>query len=246
MIPCNGYDKAADLYDLFDTKPNIDFFMHYASQAGEILDIGAGTGRIAIPIAEKGFRVVCVEPSGAMRRVFESKLVRKQAIRDRITIIEGDAASFNLGRSYPTAFMSGSFDHLLDDPERKQALANIGRHLIAGGRLVFDVFTGLMTDSPIKPAGEVRIGDVTYRRLVGRRIMPGQVIELTLVYETRRKSKLIERVEQESVAGITDRARVHEILDGAGFRVDREFGDYGFTPYDEGGDLLIVEAARVT
>lgn len=245
MIPCNGYDKVADLYDLFDTKPNIDFFMHYASQAGEILDIGAGTGRIAIPIAEKGFRVVCVEPSEAMRRVFESKLVRMQAIRGRITIIDGDAASFGLGRSYPAAFMSGSFDHLLDDRERKQALANIARHLIVGGRLVFDVFIGLMTDSPLKPAGEARIGDVTYRRLVGRRIMPGQMIELTLVFETHQRSKPIERIEQKSLAGITDRARVHEILGTAGFRVEREFGDYGFTPYDEGGDLLIVEAARV-
>ncbi|GAH96544.1 unnamed protein product, partial [marine sediment metagenome] len=32
-------------------------------EAGEILDIGAGTGRIAIPLAEKGIKVFCIEPS---------------------------------------------------------------------------------------------------------------------------------------------------------------------------------------
>ena len=61
-----GYEKAAHLYDLFDKKENIEFFYQYAKDAGEILDIGAGTGRIAIPLAERGIKVYCVEPSPAM------------------------------------------------------------------------------------------------------------------------------------------------------------------------------------
>jgi len=40
-----GYEQCAYLYDLFDTKENLGFFLHYASEAVEILDIGAGTGR---------------------------------------------------------------------------------------------------------------------------------------------------------------------------------------------------------
>jgi SAM-dependent methyltransferase len=69
-----GYERVAHLYDLFDTKENVDFFHHYAAQVEEILDIGAGTGRIAIPLAERGARVVCVEPSPAMRAQFLAKL----------------------------------------------------------------------------------------------------------------------------------------------------------------------------
>jgi len=74
MIIKSGYEKTAHLYDLFDTKQNIDFYCHYAAASGEILDIGAGTGRIAIPMAERGTRVYCVEPSPAMRKEFERKL----------------------------------------------------------------------------------------------------------------------------------------------------------------------------
>lgn len=44
-----GYEKCAHLYHLFDAKENIEFFFHYASEAGQILDIGAGTGCIVIP-----------------------------------------------------------------------------------------------------------------------------------------------------------------------------------------------------
>jgi len=44
----SGYEQCAYLYDLFDRKENIEFFYHYAAQAKEILDVGAGTGRIAL------------------------------------------------------------------------------------------------------------------------------------------------------------------------------------------------------
>jgi len=44
MMAESGYEKCAHLYDLFDTKENVEFFLHYASQMGEILDICAGTG----------------------------------------------------------------------------------------------------------------------------------------------------------------------------------------------------------
>ena len=50
MSDSSGYEKVAHLYDLFDRKENVEFFFHYASAAGEILDVGAGTGRITIPL----------------------------------------------------------------------------------------------------------------------------------------------------------------------------------------------------
>jgi SAM-dependent methyltransferase len=74
MSECSGYERSAHLYDLFDAKPNVAFFGRYAREAGEVLDIGAGTGRIAIPLAGQGIRVYSVEPSPAMRGVFENKL----------------------------------------------------------------------------------------------------------------------------------------------------------------------------
>ena len=57
MSERTGYEKSAHLYDLFDRKENVEFFHHYAAKAGEILDVGAGTGRIAIPLARRGISV---------------------------------------------------------------------------------------------------------------------------------------------------------------------------------------------
>lgn len=239
-----GYERSAGLYDLFDTKPNIDFFYRCAARAGEVLDIGAGTGRIAIPLARRGITVCCVEPSPAMRRQFEIKLQAEEGLGERITLIAGDAQSFAIGRTFPAAFLSGVFDHLLDDRERSAALSNIGRHLEPGGWLVFDVFLGLMGDSPLAPAGVVRQGGREIRRLVGGRALPGGRQETHLVFETYQDGALVDRIEERSLVGITDRETIGQLLGAAGFAVRREWGSYDSEPFRPGDPLLILEAVK--
>ena len=243
MIEDRGYEKAAPFYDLFDNKDNIDFFSHYATRAGEILDIGAGTGRIAIPLAERGARVIAVEPSPAMRAQFRKKLDTHPELQEYVTLIAGTAASFMLDRSVPAAFLSGGFDHFLDPAERLASLENIGCHLQIGGILVFDVFIGLMRDNPLIPAGEVKTEDQIIRRLVGSKTLPDRRIEVTLVFETYQKEALQDRIEQRSWSGITDRDEIHRLLTQTGFVVKQEYSDYQFTPYQEGDPLLIIEAS---
>ena len=242
MAQDRGYEKVAHLYDLFDNKDNIEFFSYYATRAGEFLDIGAGTGRIAIPLAQRGARVIAVEPSPAMRTQFRKKLDALHELQDRVTLIAGTAASFRLDRPVPAAFLSGGFDHFLDPAERLASLENIGRHLQVGGVLVFDVFLGLMKDSPLAPADEVKTENQTIRRFVGSKILPDRRIEVTLVFETYQNEALRERIEQRSWADITDRTEVHRLLAQASFVVTHEFSDYQFTPFKTGAPLLIVEA----
>jgi SAM-dependent methyltransferase len=239
----DGYAKVARLYDIFDTKENIDLFLCYAEEGGDILDVGAGTGRIAIPMVERGAAIWCVEPSPAMLDVFRRKLAFiDPEVAARITLIHGDASGFKAGRIFPAAIMSGSFDHLLSDEERLRGLSNIARHLEPGGKLVFDVGLGYMNDSPLKPAGEKTVGETTFRRLVGRKVMPDRKLEYLLVFEIVEDGKVLERIEQKSFAGIVDRAGVHRALAASGFRVTREFGGYGPKPYHEGDAILVVEA----
>lgn len=239
-----GYEKSAHLYDLFDQKANIEFFYLYASRAKEVLDIGAGTGRIALALAKHGVKVVCIEPSPAMRRQFEMKLARQPDLSAYIHLAAGRADSFNLCRMFATAFLSGSFDHFLDDEERTSSLANIARHLDTGGTLVFDVFLGLMGDSPLSPAGSIKQGTTEYRRFVGGKVLSEGRKETQLVFEAYQDGRLTERIEEISLVGITTRQEIHRLLAETGFAVRREWSDYDFTPYREGARLLIVEARK--
>jgi hypothetical protein len=167
------------------------------------------------------------------------------AVSKRITLIAGAAAGFEVGRTFPVALMSGSFDHLLGDKDRSEAFVNVARHLDSRGTFVFDIGLGYMNDSPLKPAGEQTVGEKTYRRFVGRSVLPDRIVEYRLVYEMTAGKEVIERIEQRSFAGIVDRALVHRLLGSAGFSISREFGGYDLTPYDDGDDILIVEAQKL-
>jgi hypothetical protein len=140
--------------------------------------------------------------------------------------------------------MSGSFDHFLSDDQRVRGLSNIAGHLKPGGRLVFDIGLGYMEESPLKPAGEKTAGGLTYRRFVGRKVIAGRRLEYLLVFEIVKAGKAIERIEQTSFAGIVDRPQVHGLIKKAGLTVAREFGGYDFSPYEDGDDILIIEAVK--
>jgi SAM-dependent methyltransferase len=240
-----SYSKSAHLYDLFDNKDNVDLFHHYASLARDMLDVGAGTGRIAIPLAERGVRLWCVEPSRAMRREFEGKLALRPDLAGRIKLYAGDARSFKLGRAFPAAMLSGTYDHFLDDEERVASLVNIASHLNPGGVLVFDVFLGLMEERELAPAGEVTVGGRTIQRSVGARRGDDRM-EVMLVYEVFEGSddNLIERIEERGWVGITTQEGVHRALGQTGLELRQEFGDYDKRPFRAGDPLLIVEAIK--
>jgi SAM-dependent methyltransferase len=240
----DGYHTSASFYDLFPQTGDLEFYGRHALQRGRAIDIGAGTGRLAIPLAEREVELACVEPSGAMLAEFRQKLKDRPELASRITLVGADAASFRLHRTFPAAFMAGSFDHLLSDEERLAALTNIARHLEPGANFILDSYWGLMTDSPLKHTDEVEVEGKLYRRLVGRQVRPDNTVKITLVFEIYNGDQLEDRFEQFSQAGIIDRKRIHELLGETGFQIVAEYRDYSFSPYREGDELLLMETER--
>jgi len=242
----SSYEKTAHLYDFFDQKANIGFFCRYASRFSEVLDVGSGTGRIVIPMAEKGTKVYCIEPSPAMRCQFKTKLREKGTYLENILLIGGDAGSFKLKRIFPAAFMSGVFDHLLDDAERLRVLNNISSHLRLGGILVFDVSFVSLKYCPLNQTGTFRIGSREYRRYVGGKLHTKKTKQITLVFEIYDFGKFVERIEEQGVVGVFDRKKILDLLHRSDFIVLNEYGDYDFTRYEEGNELLLIEARKTT
>lgn len=244
MVKDKGYEQSAHLYDMFDNKENIRFFRHFAQKAGKILDIGAGTGRIAIPLAREGIKVVCIEPSPAMRKEFTKKMENDPIVRRNITLIADTAQSFKLPEQFPAAFLSGCFDHFMDDKERINSLLNINHHLQTKGKLLFDVFVGLMTDTPLRLVDKKKRDDLEYHRYISSNVQPDNRIEVLLVYKIFKKESLIETIKQKSAASKISREKVHQLLNETGFRVLEEYQDYQFQPFEDGKNLLIIEAEK--
>lgn len=115
---------------------------------------GAGTGRIALPVAEMGVEVVAVEPSAAMLAVLEEKVADRPAFAVRNNRNQGAGQPCELDREVPPAITSGSFDHPLDCEGHLAALRNVARHVEPDGTLVLDILVGLMgTRRDCRPIG---------------------------------------------------------------------------------------------
>ena len=96
--------NSAWLYDVDNrdiVQDDIPFYLEYAKQQqGEILELGCGTGRVALVLGEAGFRITGLDLSTQMLDVFRSKLTMKPELTDKITLIHGNMAGFNFDRKF--------------------------------------------------------------------------------------------------------------------------------------------------
>jgi len=136
------YDARSALETLV-VRGDVAFFTEEAGRTGgPVLDLGAGTGRVAWPLAEAGFETVGLEKSPHMLEAARAKAGRyPEDVRERVSFVEGDMSGFELGRSFALAVIPfRSFQCLLTPEEQEASLLCIGRHLVPGGELVVDLF----------------------------------------------------------------------------------------------------------
>ncbi|HVK90709.1 MAG TPA: class I SAM-dependent methyltransferase, partial [Mycoplana sp.] len=95
----------ADLADFYDLEngwgADLDFCAGLAAQANSVLDLGCGTGELAIALGE-GRRVVGVDPATAMLDI-----ARTKSGAERVRFIEADARTLRLGEHFDLIVMTG-------------------------------------------------------------------------------------------------------------------------------------------
>ena len=134
-------DTMARFYDLDHdaVTDDIDFYVNMARRTGSpLLELGVGTGRVAIPLVKAGFEVVGVDSSAAMLARAEAKAVAAGA--SGLRLVRADVRDLDLERRFALAFSAlGSFMHFLTPSDQMRALLAGYRHLKVGGLLVVDL-----------------------------------------------------------------------------------------------------------
>lgn len=130
------YDDT-DLVSFYDLEngwgADFAFCARLAAEAKSVLDLGCGTGQLAVALAES-CEVVGVDPAAAMLAV-----ARRRAGGDRVRWIEADARDLDLGRRFDLVLLSGhAFQVFLTPADQAAALGTIACHLAPQGRFVFD------------------------------------------------------------------------------------------------------------
>ncbi|MBV8479130.1 MAG: class I SAM-dependent methyltransferase [Actinobacteria bacterium] len=139
----SAYDRIAGLYDAWSTGvvEDISFYVEEAlASGGPVVELGVGTGRIAVPTALAGVHVIGVDSSAGMLAVC-AEAGRAAGVADRLDLRRGDLRRPPVTERVPLVTCPfRAYLHLGSDAERLEALAAARALLLDGGRLVFDVF----------------------------------------------------------------------------------------------------------
>lgn len=134
------FDAWADYYDLLHPglPGEAEFYVGQAAKRrGPVLEIGCGTGRIAIPIAMCGINVTGLDNSVPMLDVCREKAKAVRVKRNRLSLVEADMRGFELEAAFPLAIMAyRTFMHCLTPEDQRACLACIYNHLEPGGELI--------------------------------------------------------------------------------------------------------------
>lgn len=127
------YDR---LYPDFESPAVIEFLEAFGFAEGSVLELGIGTGRIGLPLADHGYRVHGVEVSPRMLEVLRSK-----PGAEKVTLTETDFSTMDLGEKFDVVL--APFNVLccpITQRDQINSMAAIARHLDPEGIAVIETF----------------------------------------------------------------------------------------------------------
>ena len=151
-------DTSAEMFGPSKVEPVVDFLVELATD-GSALELGIGTGRIALPLAQRGIRVHGIDLSEAM----VAKLRAKPGASD-IGVTVGDFATTTVEKRFSVAYLVfNTIMNLTTQDEQVACFQNVAAHLEPGGCFVIEV---MVPDLQRLPPGEtVRPFTVSATRL---------------------------------------------------------------------------------
>ena len=131
--------------------------------AGPLLEVMCGSGRLLLPLAASGFNLHGVDLSAAMLASCEARLLSRGIVAP---LFRQDLAQLNLPFRYAAAFIAaGSFQLLTEPGAALLALQRIRAHLVDPGLLLMDMFvpaeSALRLGAPLVEVRTVRLADGT-------------------------------------------------------------------------------------
>jgi SAM-dependent methyltransferase len=260
-----GYDDAsiAAFYEHvvpYRNRTDVGFFVEEATRSGgPVLELGCGTGRVLIPTARAGIDILGLDGAPAMLTQCRTRLAAESDdVRQRVLgLVEGDMRCFQLDRRFPLVTIPfRPFLHLLTVEDQIACLETVRNHLVAGGRLILDLFNPsfetwanetLPRDLPAEPSFALPDGRTVVRhiRMIGRNPFT-QVLDAELVYEVSTAEGDQQQVVHRFGIRSIFRYEAEHLLVRCGFEVEHLYADYDRSSFGSQypGELIFIARRR--
>ena len=247
--------------DYYDSSPmvttrtqDVAFYRNAASKyGGPVLELGCGTGRITLAIAEVGYRIVGLDISERMlERAAAKRHALRRETRESVHFVQGDMTDFALGEKFRCVIIPfRPFQHLLEVDDQIRCLQCVKQHLAPNGRLIVDFFqTDLERTHDPKYHEESQL--IEYDPPDGRHIRLSERVaayhraqqrnDVEMIFNVRHADGRTERLVMAWTLRYFFRYEVEHLLARCGFQLEATFGNFESAPLNDDSPEMIFVA----
>lgn len=252
--PHDPYARIAELYDLEHDDYDEDTELYLGlleSIDGPVLEMGAGSGRLLIPIAEAGRQVTGLDASPVMLNRARQRIAGSKAGR-KITLFEAemhDAPKAPGGPFGLVLFSLNALMHLDDPAAQRSALAAARKALRPGGHLVIDTMNPsheqlqhLTSRSHLEGTWTLDDGTVIDKWSHRELFSADQILDTVLWYDSVSPDGMLRRTRTQFPLRYVHPYELELMLELAGYVRWNVFGSYELGPLNDESDRIIVIA----
>jgi SAM-dependent methyltransferase len=248
-------EALARLYDLdlVDDPGDLDLYLALAARAdGPVLELAVGTGRLAVPLAQAGYRVTGVDLDPAMlARARRHADEAEPGTGDRLALVEADLVGVRLpdAGTYGLAFIA--LNSLLVLPSRAAqgaALRTMADHLAPGGLAVADVWIPDAEDLARFdgriilewPRLDPETGAIVTKAGSAQHDASSASVTVTTIFEEGGQGEPAHRWVRRDQLRLLSGDQLRGFAEEAGLTVELLAGDYGLGPMGPGTERAIL------
>jgi SAM-dependent methyltransferase len=257
-------EEARDLarlydLDLVDDPGDLDLYLALAARTkGPVLELGVGTGRLAVPLAAAGYRVTGVDRDGAMlERARSSAAAAGDEVQSRLELVEADFVGLRLpaAASYGLVFLALNSLLLIGTRDgQRETLRTIAAHLAPGGIAVVDAWLPDADDlarfdgrlileygrrDPASGAAVTKIASAQHDAAT-------QSVTLTTIYEESPAGGPVRRWLRRDDMRLASADELRGMAEDAGLAIEVLGGGYDLEPVGPRSERAVLVARRAT
>jgi len=218
-------------------------------QGGTILELGCGTGRVLIPLAEAGHTVFGVDLSPQMLALLKKNIPLDS--EPRAHTILGDFTDFKIERRFALILLPCNTFSTLNKDERTATLAGIQRHLISGGTFVTSIPNPTVL-AKLPHLDQVEIETIFLHPETGNPVQVGcdwepteTQVTMNWHYDHLLPNGQVDRLTVSTRHFLTSVAEYQDEIQTAGLTISATYGDFNHTPYQPESPYLIFVTQKI-
>lgn len=248
------YATIARYYDAenHDKTDDLAFYSELAAEYGApVLDIGSGTGRVMLHLAQEGHEMHGIERETAMLARAERKRDSFPHLREKLVYHKGDVFTYALERQFPLVLMTyNALTHFHEQDQQIALLRRLRGWTAQDGVCVFDlpnagdVFASEDTDAVTleRTFVEPESGHIVMQQSVSSLDRAAQRLHVTWMYDEIGDDGTVKRTFAPMIYRYFFLAELTLLLQLTGFEIEAVYGDYDQSDFGDGSPRMLVIA----